>query len=275
MSAPNIDQEKDKPRLGAATMNSKEIAVISKTFSMLACEEKGHSFSVNGECDQEWILQIDLSGRCLVSLPDFLPQYQYCTSLNLSGNSLECDIDWLIHLKRLESLNLSHNKITKIADVCGSVLTLEHLDLSYNLLKELPEWILMLEKVKSLNLGYNPLQKDCHFHLKKAKWKNIEICHLEYINLVSLPDCFQTAINLKELYLGSSEKKKTIYYENNVLWRVPELLPASISKLDLSYVSLSNLDYDWKKLVNLKELRAKGNVNQITNMINYLLLNLF
>ncbi|XP_057370302.1 leucine-rich repeat protein soc-2-like isoform X1 [Daphnia carinata] len=210
----------------------------------------------------QWILKIDWSYKSLSSVPEFLPNYQLCTTLNLSGNNLNGAIDWLIHLKRLELLDLSRNKFSKIADACGSVSTLKHLDVSYNLLSKLPEWILLLQKVKKLNISCNPLEKSFHIHLKKAKWKSVEICNLENVNLVSIPDCLQSAYCLKELYLGNVNNKyfhKPMFYQNNALWRIPEWLPSSLSILDLSYVHLSNFGYDWKQLPNLKELRVRGN----------------
>lgn len=244
---------------------AKPILAMSQRLSKLNCEERIQEL-LRDESGQ-WILKIDWSYKCLSSLPEFLQNYQLCTTLNLSGNNLEGDIDWLIHLKRLELLDLSRNKFSKIVDVCGSVSTLEHLDLSHNLLKELPEWILLLEKVKKLNLSCNPLEMSFQIHFKKAKWKNIEICSLENVNLVSIPDCIQSAYSLKELYLGNVNSNKyfhkSLIYQNNTLWRIPELLPSSLSILDLRNVHLSNFEYEWKLLPNLKELRITGNVNQL------------
>jgi Leucine-rich repeat (LRR) protein len=246
--------------------DAKPVLSMSKKLSELHCQE-GIPDKLNAESEQ-WILQIDWRQKGLTSLPEYLQKYQFCTSLNLSGNNLEGGIDWLIHLKRLQLLDLSRNKFSKLTDVCGSVSTLEYLDLSHNHMRELPEWILLLEKVRNLNLSCNPLEKSFHIYLKKAKWKSIEVCKLENINLVSIPDCIQSACNLKELYIGNVNAntffhKSLFYGSNNTLWKIPEMLPSSLSVLDLSNVQLSNFEYEWKNLPNLTELRAKGNVNII------------
>ncbi|KAK4021124.1 leucine-rich repeat protein soc-2 [Daphnia magna] len=260
MSASKISKQKETCSVKVEEACVKPMA-MSRRPSKLNCEEGTQELS---RADSgQWILKIDWSYKSLSSVPEFLQNYQLCTILNLSGNNLDGGIDWLIHLKRLELLDLSRNKFSKIADACGSVSTLKYLDLSYNLLSELPEWILLLQKVKKLNLSCNPLEKSFHIHLKKAKWKNVEICNLENVNLVSIPDCLQSAYSLKELYLGNVNNNKyfhkSMFYQNNALWRIPELLPSSLSILDLSYVHLSNFEYDWKQLPNLKELRVRGN----------------
>lgn len=254
MSIPNLDKQEDEFHV-----NDSEILKLS-TIVVMPSSQDNVSDSLNGEPDQ-WILDIDLRGKELAIMPPFFPKYQFCTYLNLSSNNLEGDIDWLIHLKRLKVLDVSHNKLTELADVCGSVSTLEQLNLSHNLLKELPEWILLLENVKNLDLSFNPLESTCHVHLKKAKWKSIEICHLEKVNLVSVPDCLLTAKHLRELYLGTNNFIKSFPYKSNVIWSVPELLPSSLSILDVNNVHLTNLEYDWKQLENLKEFRARGNVS--------------
>ena len=229
---------------------------------------------LNGESKQQLIFKIDLKQKCLTSVPQYCQEYQFCTYLNLSGNNLEGGIDLLIQLKRLEFLDVSHNKLTHIADVCGSILTLKYLNFSYNLLKTLPEWILHLEKVKYLNLSFNPLEKVFNVHLNKAKWKSIQICHLENIDLTSIPDCLQHANNLKELYLGNAttECNKPFIYESNSICKLPLSLPSSVERMDFSHVNLPNFEFNWKLLSNLKELKARGNVNMI---IFYLLIFIF
>lgn len=266
MSTPDIIKQEVTCRSEMEEVDVKPVLFMSKKLSKLHCQE-GIPDSLNTESEQ-WILQIDWRRKCLSSLPEYLQKYQFCTSLNLSENNLEGGIDWLIHLKRLKLLDLSRNKFSKITDVCGSVSTLEYLDLSHNQLRELPEWILLLEKVRNLNLSCNPLEKSFHAHLKTAKWKSIEICNLENVNLVSIPDCIQSAYSLKELYLGNVNAntclhKSSFYGSNNTLWKIPELLPSSLSILDLSNVQLSNFEYEWNNLPNLKEMRARGNVNII------------
>lgn len=260
MSAPSLQKEKVECR-------DELVEAIVQKISKLNSKGNLVDHLLNGDSGQQWILKIDWKQKSLTSVPQFRPEYQFCTTLNLSGNNLEGGIEWLNHLKRLEFLDLSHNKFTHVADVCGSALTLEHVNLSHNLLKDLPEWILLLEKVKILNLGYNPLGKTSHGHLKKAKWKSIEICYLENLNLVSIPDCLECASNLKELYLGNARDdfNKPYIYESNSIWKMPTL-PSSISKLDISNVYLANLEYNWKHLANLKELKARGNVNKKLNV---------
>lgn len=267
MSAPSTAKRKGEFQENGEKTEEDEASKLSTTISMLS--NKIESL-LNEEPDQ-WILDIDLGGKSLNSIPNFLPKYQFCMYLNLSGNNLNGNIDWLIHLKRLKVLDLSHNKLEELADVCGSVSTLEELNISHNLLKELPEWILLLESVRSLDLSHNPLQKTCHIHLNKAKWGNIEVCHLENLNLVSIPNCLLTAKKLKCLFLGTAinNSLKSYLYQNNVIWCIPEQLPPSLSLLDLSYVSLTNLEYDWKRLINLKEFRARGNVSIIIKYFSF------
>lgn len=245
---------------------------MSENFSLIlklpviteACSQSCNEVvdSVN-ELSEKWILDIDLRGKNLASLPKFLPNYQFVTSLNLSRNNLADEIDWLIHLKRLKKLDLSHNKIKKIADVCGSALSLEYIDVSFNLLEDLPEWVLFSEKVRTLNLGFNPLNKSNNDYLKKAKWKSIEICHLENLNLSSLPPCLHLAKNLRELYLGRAHSKSQmpVRYMDNTIWQFPDNLPSSLTLLDVSHVKLYNFECEWRNLVNLQVLKATGSVS--------------
>lgn len=223
--------------------------------------------NVSSNClSEQWILEVDWKQKGLSLMPEFNQKYQFCTVLNLSRNNLVDDVDWLIHLKRLEVLDLSENKLSKIADVCGSTATLQYLNLSCNCFEELPEWILFLEKVRTLNLSYNPLHGTFHLHLKKAKWRNVQICHLENLNLMSVPECLLSSNSLKELYLGDSKicpLQKDVICKHNALWKAPTFLPPTLVVLDLSYINLSNLDCDWKSLINLKELRTRGNVRYV------------
>lgn len=223
---------------------------IADIYSLKSCQVSG-----------EYLTVIDLSHIGICMLPKFTKQLQFCTELRLAGNKLKGPVSWLVQLKRLQCLDLSYNQLSEVADVCGSVSTLHDVNLSHNCLTEFPEWVLMLENVKNLNLGFNPLSKLCHTHCKGAKWYQVEVCHLEMLNLVSLPECLQRAYYLRELYLGSvSNTEVKPLCDNNSFWNIPKQLPHSLEVLELSHVNISSLEHDWQAISNLRKLVARGNV---------------
>lgn len=100
--------------------------------------------------------KLDLSGRQLTKVPEYVFKQTNLEELNLSNNELTGAIQSQIgQLKKLKILNASNNLMTGVPAEVGQLQNLQILDLSNNQLTGLPNELGNLKNLKTLNISGN------------------------------------------------------------------------------------------------------------------------
>lgn len=198
--------------------------------------------------------------------------------LDISYNKIATFFDYYFKPNRqLKTLFLNNNSLVKItSNALVNLKELETLDISSNILDTIPKAIFdNLEQLRDLNLSYNNFQ-----NISQDAFKNL-------INLKSLnmggnrlkalpPMLFQHNENLITFYLENTEitvlqntnfkglhNLQRLYIRNNLLLREIEAFvlqdTPSVTHLDISSNSLTNLPLSLKMLDSLQELRIHNN----------------
>lgn len=100
---------------------------------------------------------VDISGRNLSSIPEFVFRMPNLTRLDLSDNVLTSLPEKMGTLKNLQYLTINRNNLGSLPESIGKLTDLKGLSLTNNKLTALPESIGKLTKLSELYLGSNKL----------------------------------------------------------------------------------------------------------------------
>ena len=103
------------------------------------------------------IVELDLSGEQLTSLPKQLGQLTDLIELNLDSNQLSSLPTWIGQLTRLQFLEVQNNQLTCLPTWIGQFTDLMHLTVQNNQLTSLPTWIGQLTHLDYLEVSNNQL----------------------------------------------------------------------------------------------------------------------
>eukprot|EP00002_Diphylleia_rotans_P022273 TRINITY_DN4362_c0_g1_i3.p1 TRINITY_DN4362_c0_g1~~TRINITY_DN4362_c0_g1_i3.p1 ORF type:complete len:1264 (-),score=239.64 TRINITY_DN4362_c0_g1_i3:1716-5507(-) len=103
------------------------------------------------------LIDLDMEGNLIASLPPNFSALTHLTSLNLSGNMLTSMPDSISCLSLLESCYISHNKLSNIPATMGELQYLQSLDVSHNFLSALPDSLSRLKELQEFIMIGNPL----------------------------------------------------------------------------------------------------------------------
>lgn len=189
---------------------------------------------------------INLSGKKLTTVPDYIWDNPNLTQLNLSNNELSYIPPEIYQLDSLKDLNLSHNKFKTLPDEIFKLSELKTLNISNNQIEYLYPDLSGLEKLEWLDVSNNNLQYiDNVFDLNELKYLNAgnnPVSGLNY-NIKNLQ-------NLKELnFSGCYISQLPATFVN---------LPM-LENLDLSDCSIGELPDNIGKLTNLTNIQLNNN----------------
>jgi internalin A len=236
---------------------------------------------------------LDLSGKELSTLPEYVTTLTHLKVLSLSNNQLSTLPSSISALTKLNVLYLAVNQLSTLPASISTLTNLKELDLAYNKVSTLPSSISTLTNLKELNLRYNQLST---LPSSISALANLNWLDLENNQLSTLPSSISTLTNLTELVLYDNQlttlpssistltNLKMLYLDNNQLSTLPSststlvnldvldlsrnqlsTLPLSISaltnlnKLDISNNQLSTLPSSISKLTNLRAFKINGN----------------
>ncbi|XP_063537641.1 leucine-rich repeat and immunoglobulin-like domain-containing nogo receptor-interacting protein 2 [Cydia strobilella] len=199
--------------------------------------------------------------------------------LDLSYNKLATFIDFYFRPNlQLKSLFLNNNSLVKItSNALVDLKELETLDISSNKLDYFPKFFFdRFVNLRGLNLSYNHFQnisQDAFKNLWNLKWLNMGGNRMRMLP----PKLFRNNEHLRTLYLDHTEISvientnfeglsglQRLYIRNNYYLR--EIEPfvfqdtASLTHLDISFNSLTNLPLSLKILDKLEDFRIGGNL---------------
>lgn len=109
-------------------------------------------------CDKNgWVIQLDLTGSKLTSLPKEIGQLTHLKQLNLQSNLLTSLPKEIGQLAQLKVLNLGDNQLTSLPNEIGQLAQLTWLTLGYNQFASWPKQIGQLTQLTWLDLSNNQL----------------------------------------------------------------------------------------------------------------------
>jgi len=141
--------------------------------------------------------RIDLSGKGLTKIPDFVFYMKNLQELYLSNNKITTLPSEIRHLKKLDGLDLNRNKLVSLPPEFGQLKNLETLQLSKNKLVSLSESIGQLKKLKVIGLGDNNLST---LPESIGQLQKLEMIDLAGNNITSLPESFKNLPD--DLFIG-------------------------------------------------------------------------
>jgi len=110
-----------------------------------------------GKPRETGLKELNLSGKGLADIPNWIGELQGLTKLNLSENGWKQLPERISKLRDLTALDLSNNELTQLPDWIGELQDLTVLDLRSNELTQLPESISQLKQLEILDVRDNPL----------------------------------------------------------------------------------------------------------------------
>jgi Leucine-rich repeat (LRR) protein len=207
---------------------------------------------------------LDLYDNLLEYLPISIADLQHLGSsyfssrgstaaLDISRNRLEFLPNALFELTDLDRLSVSHNRLTALSPNVGLLSLVTAVELDFNALTSLPEELGALTRLSSLRLGNNALTALPASLVNLTQLR--EFC-VENNSLTSLPDMFEgmsfvletlsvrgNALSVLPPSIASLERVETLDASHNLL-RSPVTLPAAgLVEADLSFNSLSSLNF--------------------------------
>jgi Leucine-rich repeat (LRR) protein len=187
---------------------------------------------------KEKLLNLNLAGNELISVPESIGELNALKILNLSYNKILIALpESIAGLTQLEILNLSDNQLTALPQAIDRLTQLKNLNLAGNELISLPESIGELTALKILNLSYNKTLNALPESI--GRLTQLEILNLSDNELTTLPESIGGLTALKELNL----------FRNNQLIDLPH--------------TITNLNEDCQ--VNLAEcyVLSEGVINRL------------
>lgn len=198
------------------------------------------------------ILELDLHGNVLFSLPNEFKKMTNLYHINLSFNNLNAIPSTICKLKNLEIIDLHLNFIYDIPEKINNLKFLTYFDISKNLLKAVPEQFFELTNLKHLDLSENEIY---YIPDSFVKLKNLETLNLSSNKIIYMSDDIGLLSKLK--YLNISENP--IY-----------LLPITLSRLknlEELYISKTFIINLPRKIGNLKSLRILDISDDLLNTL--------
>ncbi|KAM3958323.1 LOW QUALITY PROTEIN: uncharacterized protein ACR2FA_007648 [Aphomia sociella] len=198
--------------------------------------------------------------------------------LDISHNKIASFLDYYFNPNRqLKTLFLNNNSLVKItSNALVNLRELETLDISSNKLDYIPKSMFdNFEQLRELNLSYNQFQNisnDAFKNLINLRWLNMGGNRMRMLP----PTLFQHNKNLITLYLEHTEiavientdfkglnNLQRLFIRHNVFLREIEYYvfqyTLSLTHLDISANSLTNIPLSLNVLDKLQELRIGGN----------------
>ena len=202
------------------------------------------------------LTMLDLGGNRLTALPDWIGNLPALTTLHLSRNRLTALPDWIGNLPALTTLHLSRNRLTALPDSIGGLTALTTLDLRDNRLTALPESIGGLTALTALDLRGNQLTA---LPESVGDLSALTVLDLFTNRLAALPESIGGLTALTALDLRGNE-----------LTALPESI-GSLTALVTLYLSsnrLTALPGSLRHLTDLNEVYLHGNrLTSLPNMI--------
>ncbi|MFK7804068.1 MAG: leucine-rich repeat domain-containing protein [Anaerolineae bacterium] len=168
--------------------------------------------------EQEPVLE--LGGLGLTELPNEIGQATHVTRLSLRGNSLTALPAEIGSLVNLTFLSAADNQLSKLPAEIGQLTSLTRLNLKNNQLSELPLELLELDQLALLRLDGNQLELPSDI---LRKWdRPAEI--IAYYKKHCLPEPAPIVLSI--------ERKIAIYFDNETLLRLADMLCVPADELD-------------------------------------------
>jgi Leucine rich repeat len=153
---------------------------------------------------------LDLSNRCIESLPPQLWQLKQLTELNLHRNQIQEIPAAIGQLTNLKKLRLSGNKIRVIPQALSQLANLEVLELGNNQIQEIPVWVLSQIAGKSLLLNTDRSRLSVYLGHNQIREIPQSVGQLWYLRLLDLshnqirviPEAIGQLVNLDTLSLN-------------------------------------------------------------------------
>jgi len=227
-----------------------------------------------GVCiEKNQIIELNLSGKHLSSIPEYIGDLKNLISLNLGMNNLS---DLPLHfsnLIRLQKLKLDNNDFISLPNIITKLHNLEFLNLHNNHIISLPESIGDLTQLKDLILSSNNLTS---LPNNFEKLQNLMYLDLSINQLTILPEWIGSLSNLEKLYLTQNKwislpktlnqlnRLKSLNFDEFDIFRIPKKIRKSIkllrkikcrdlSAFDLPFVNENGQSSDkYKPLAQLK-----------------------
>lgn len=171
---------------------------------------------------------LDLSGKDLTKIPEYIFACKNLKSLNLSNNNLkEIPIE-LSFLKTLKKIDLSNNSITQVLSRTFELSGLEVLNLNNNKIKNLPKQLGKLKRLKSLHVSGNLLDSLPHEITELKELRTLNISNNRFtvfpLQLLELTELVRIWIGKNEFHsipvtsiLNNLQKLKAFYTFNPIL----------------------------------------------------------
>jgi len=237
------------------------------------------------------VYRLDLSGRGLDSIPEYLSRFPNLEALKLSDNNLREVNDQLGKLSKLIFLELSGNRIRAIdfQRLGKAAASLEELWLRDNVLEELDSTLAQLPLLRYLHLGRNRIRAvDSSLRLRYLEVLTLDGNYLQrvpglareapklqvlnlYGNDLAVFRLDASYRNLRELNLGDNPLPELTFQPGAHKLQVLILdwvdlsgrdlrdLPASIRSLSLEHCMLTELPVAVRRLPRLRELSLLHN----------------
>lgn len=163
---------------------------------------------------------LELGGLGLTELPAEIGQATHITRLSLRGNALEILPPEIGKLVNLTFLSIADNKLSQLPAEIGQLINLTRLNLKNNQLTELPLELLELDQLALLRLDGNQLDLPPDIMRKWDRPADI----ISYYKEHCLP--------VPEPIVLSTERKVAIYFDNDTLLRLADMLCVPAEELD-------------------------------------------
>jgi Leucine-rich repeat (LRR) protein/GNAT superfamily N-acetyltransferase len=230
--------------INASGNNISDVLPLSKCaelrvldLSANSIKEIDSSFRVDNE-----LRTINLSSNFLKDIQTFLPSLRNVERLNLNNNLLESVPGAIGSLNSLEEVEFIDNRIESI-DEAFFTLEVESADFSSNRLKELH--LKGLNNLESIAFDENPIES-----------LTVSEDFAPYLKEFSCDGC-----NLEEFVLVPSTYLEILNYSSNYISEVPKEIGryTSLSELDIDYNKIVDLPESLANISTLQTLYAKGN----------------
>jgi hypothetical protein len=207
----------------------------------------------------EKIIELDLNGYNIKSVPESIGQLTQLQHLNLESNKLKSVPESIGKLTQLQHLNLNYNKITSVPESIRQLTKLKKLFLYENQITSVPESIGQLTQLQDLVLSYN--------QITSVPNSIGQLTQLQYLSLgnnqiTSIPESIGKLTQLHTLDLG-----------RNQITNLPESIGqlTQLQYLNLSYNQITSIPASFGKLIRCRFFFANNEIINIPPNVRRLL----